>query len=260
MSILPYKVLCNAAICVFRISLLKLALSKVLDPDIEMKGKSGAALIWKADLFWPWWAYLRLGATKSHQGNWPIILIVPTKTNLIKSIFISFHVLVVNGQTFDIWFDSIRPFVINNIHTNQSYYTLLLSHLLTCLLIISIKALDLMYLQYNSINTQNNRFHCKHLWQMLKCGKSDMKVFKLLWAWTILYRNDQFVNHKMYYVRSLYLKNCKDVMWMWVDKYTNNHFAYVFRISMVMDCQMLLEKFPLDNQTCKINIGSCKYY
>ena len=31
------------------------------------------------------------------------------------------------------------------------------------------------------------------------------------------------------------------------------------RISMVMDCQMLLEKFPLDNQTCKINIGSCEY-
>ena len=28
---------------------------------------------------------------------------------------------------------------------------------------------------------------------------------------------------------------------------------------MVMDCQMLLEKFPLDNQTCKINIGSCEY-
>ena len=42
MGILPYKVLCNAALCVFRISLLKVVLSKVFDPDIEMKGKSGA--------------------------------------------------------------------------------------------------------------------------------------------------------------------------------------------------------------------------
>ena len=42
MGILPYKVLCNAALFVFHISLLKVALSKVLDPDIEMKGKSGA--------------------------------------------------------------------------------------------------------------------------------------------------------------------------------------------------------------------------
>ena len=44
MGILPYKVLCNAALCVFHISLLKVALSKVFDPDIEMKGKSGAAI------------------------------------------------------------------------------------------------------------------------------------------------------------------------------------------------------------------------
>ena len=42
MGILPYMVLCNAALCVFHISLLKVALSKVFDPDIEMKGKSGA--------------------------------------------------------------------------------------------------------------------------------------------------------------------------------------------------------------------------
>ena len=42
MGILPYKVLCNAALRVFHISLLKVALSKVFDPDIEMKGKSGA--------------------------------------------------------------------------------------------------------------------------------------------------------------------------------------------------------------------------
>ena len=42
MGILPYKVLCNAALCVFHISLLKVALLKVFDPDIEMKGKSGA--------------------------------------------------------------------------------------------------------------------------------------------------------------------------------------------------------------------------
>ena len=45
MRILPYKVLCNAALCVFHISLLKVALSKVLDLDIEMKGKSGAVLV-----------------------------------------------------------------------------------------------------------------------------------------------------------------------------------------------------------------------
>ena len=36
------KVLCNAAVCVFQDFLLKLALSNVLDPDTEMKGKSGA--------------------------------------------------------------------------------------------------------------------------------------------------------------------------------------------------------------------------
>ena len=42
MGILPYKVLCNAALCVFHVFLLKVALSKVLDPDIEMNGKSGA--------------------------------------------------------------------------------------------------------------------------------------------------------------------------------------------------------------------------
>ena len=42
MGILPYKVLCNAALCVFHVFLLKVALSKVLDPDIEMKRKSGA--------------------------------------------------------------------------------------------------------------------------------------------------------------------------------------------------------------------------
>ena len=39
MGILPYMVLCNAALCVFHISLLKVALSKVFDPDIEMKGE-----------------------------------------------------------------------------------------------------------------------------------------------------------------------------------------------------------------------------
>ena len=44
MGILPYKVLCNVALCVFLISLLNVALSKVLDPDIEMKGKSGVVL------------------------------------------------------------------------------------------------------------------------------------------------------------------------------------------------------------------------
>ena len=42
MGILPYKVLCNAGLCVFHVFLLKVALSNVLDPDIEMKGKSGA--------------------------------------------------------------------------------------------------------------------------------------------------------------------------------------------------------------------------
>ena len=44
MGILPCKVLCNAVLSVFHISLLKVALSKVFDPDIEMKGKSGADL------------------------------------------------------------------------------------------------------------------------------------------------------------------------------------------------------------------------
>ena len=42
MGILPYNVLCNAAFFVFHVFLLKVALSKVLDPDIEMNGKSGA--------------------------------------------------------------------------------------------------------------------------------------------------------------------------------------------------------------------------
>ena len=42
MGILPYKVVCNDALCVFRIFLLKVALSNVLDPYFEMKGKSGA--------------------------------------------------------------------------------------------------------------------------------------------------------------------------------------------------------------------------
>ena len=41
MGILLYMVLCNAALCVFHISLLMVALSKVLNPDIEMNGKSG---------------------------------------------------------------------------------------------------------------------------------------------------------------------------------------------------------------------------
>ena len=44
MGILPYKVLCNAALCAFHISLLKVALLKVFDPDIQMKGKSGAVV------------------------------------------------------------------------------------------------------------------------------------------------------------------------------------------------------------------------
>ena len=44
MGILPYKVLCNAALCVFHISLLKVALSKVLELDVEMNGKSGPEL------------------------------------------------------------------------------------------------------------------------------------------------------------------------------------------------------------------------
>ena len=44
MGILPKKELSNAALCVFHISLLKVALSKVLDSDIEMKRKSGAIL------------------------------------------------------------------------------------------------------------------------------------------------------------------------------------------------------------------------
>ena len=35
-------VLCNAALCVFPIFLHEVALSNVLDPDIEMGGKSGA--------------------------------------------------------------------------------------------------------------------------------------------------------------------------------------------------------------------------
>ena len=50
MGILPCKVLCNAALCVFHVSLPKVALSKVLDPDIEMKGKSGAGNIYNLTL------------------------------------------------------------------------------------------------------------------------------------------------------------------------------------------------------------------
>ena len=45
MGILPYKVLCNAALCVFHVSLLKVALSKVLDPNIEMNRRSRPVLI-----------------------------------------------------------------------------------------------------------------------------------------------------------------------------------------------------------------------
>ena len=50
MGILPYKVLCNAALCVFHVFLLKVALSKVLDPDIEMNGKIGADELYSAVL------------------------------------------------------------------------------------------------------------------------------------------------------------------------------------------------------------------
>ena len=42
MGTLSYEVLCNTALCVFHVFLLKVVLSKVLDPDIEMNGKSGA--------------------------------------------------------------------------------------------------------------------------------------------------------------------------------------------------------------------------
>ena len=45
MGILPYKVLCNAALCVFHAFLLKVALPKVLGPDIEMNGKSVTVFI-----------------------------------------------------------------------------------------------------------------------------------------------------------------------------------------------------------------------
>lgn len=30
-----------------------------------------------------------------------------------------------------------------------------------------------------------------------------------------------------------------------------------FRLLLKLDCQMKLQKFPLDNQTCVVNIGSC---
>ena len=33
---------------------------------------------------------------------------------------------------------------------------------------------------------------------------------------------------------------------------------YSQRLTIVLDCPMKLQKFPLDNQTCTINIGSCE--
>lgn len=30
------------------------------------------------------------------------------------------------------------------------------------------------------------------------------------------------------------------------------------RLTLRLECPMKLQKFPLDNQTCTINIGSCK--
>ncbi len=32
---------------------------------------------------------------------------------------------------------------------------------------------------------------------------------------------------------------------------------YLYRLLLKLDCQMKLQKFPLDNQTCVVNIGSC---
>ena len=33
---------------------------------------------------------------------------------------------------------------------------------------------------------------------------------------------------------------------------------YSQRLTLKLDCPMKLQKFPIDNQTCTINIGSCK--
>ncbi len=33
--------------------------------------------------------------------------------------------------------------------------------------------------------------------------------------------------------------------------------SYLSRLLLKLDCQMKLQKFPLDNQTCVVNIGSC---
>ncbi len=34
---------------------------------------------------------------------------------------------------------------------------------------------------------------------------------------------------------------------------------YSERLTIILDCPMKLQKFPLDNQTCTINIGSCEF-
>ncbi len=34
---------------------------------------------------------------------------------------------------------------------------------------------------------------------------------------------------------------------------------YTCRVSMQLDCRMLLRKYPMDNQTCHMNLGSCEY-
>ena len=36
-------------------------------------------------------------------------------------------------------------------------------------------------------------------------------------------------------------------------------FIYIYRLTLKLECPMKLQKFPLDNQTCAINIGSCKF-
>ncbi len=41
--------------------------------------------------------------------------------------------------------------------------------------------------------------------------------------------------------------------------YPNGKILYSQRLTLKLDCPMRLQKFPLDNQTCAINIGSCKY-
>lgn len=42
--------------------------------------------------------------------------------------------------------------------------------------------------------------------------------------------------------------------------YPNGNITYSQRLSLTLHCELQLKKFPMDNQTCRIVIGSCKIF